>query len=200
MKPRLTTSKKWTDFPKEYTAQIINAFNQNFAAQLAGAKLIVEGRIYKEEILLRVGFQEKGRLAQPNFEVSMSYAFKESEALARIHDCIDAAASMMDEYFQTDGETDFPRSWKEYEFNGRKVFLQFSTVNTSLEAEADKLLGIGADSFYQEDEDTEDALDVADEKIASEDDEDQEDDETEYETEEDSEDDSNEGSGKKTLH
>jgi hypothetical protein len=165
MKPRLSSSKKWTAFPKDYLQQIEDVFKQNFAAQLANAKLVIEGRIYPEEILLRVGFQENGRLAQPNFEVSMNYKQKKTDALQSIHDCIDAAASMMDEYFQTDGEADFPLSWKEYDFNGKTLSLQFTTENSTLEAEADKLLGKEFKELLTEEAPTDDALDRADDKL-----------------------------------
>lgn len=165
MIPRMKTSKKWTAFPKEYKDQIEEVFSNTFKKQLAGCQLIVEGRIYTEEILLRVGIREKGRLAQANFEVSMTYSTKTKDAVERIHDCIDAAASMMNDYFAADGEVDFPRAWQEYEFNKRPLFLQFSTENSDLEAQADALLGKSFEDMVQEDKETEDALDRADEKI-----------------------------------
>jgi hypothetical protein len=127
MNPRLKTSKKWTAFPKEYLTQVEDVFHEGFKAQLKNAKLVVDGRIYPEEILLRVGVLEKGRLAQANFEVSMNYNHKQKDAVDRIHDCIDAAASMMADYFENDGEVEFPRTWHEYDFNNHKLYLQFTT-------------------------------------------------------------------------
>ena len=170
MNPRLKTSKKWTAFPAEYVTQIKQAFIESFQGKLGEDKLIIEGRIYTEEILLRVGLLEKGRLKQANFEVSMNYSTKAKDAVERIHDCIDAAASMMNEYIETseDEDVDFPLTWKEYEFNGRPLFVQYSTVNTDLEAQADALLGESANDLVQEDEEAQDALDVADEKIEDE--------------------------------
>jgi len=165
MNPRMKNSKKWTAFPKDYVSQIEDVFKQNFKKHLAASKLIIEGRIYTEEILLRVGVQEKGRLTQANFEVSMNYSTKEKDAVERIHDCIDAAASMMAEYYDSNGEAEFPRTWFEYEFNKRKLFLQFSTENSDLEAQADELLGKSFEEMVQEDKETEDALARAQEKI-----------------------------------
>lgn len=169
MIPRLKTSKKWTAFPEEYLHQIEEVFTSTFKRQLSQSQLIVEGRIYTEEILLRVGIREKGRLAQSNFEVSMSYSQKSQDAIDRIHDCIDAAASMMNDYFSSEKEADFPRQWQEFEFNQRPLFLQFSTENSDLEAQADALLGQSFEEMVQEDTESEDALDRADEKIESED-------------------------------
>lgn len=157
MQPRLKTSKKWTAFPQEYQAQIETVFKENFSVQLGQNKLVIEGRIYPEEVMLRVGINEKGRLTQANFEVSMNYDPKKKDAVDRIHNCIDAAASMMLEHFETDGEAEFPRIWQEYPFQDQKIYLQYTTENTDLEAQANALLGEDEASLVIEEE-TEDAL------------------------------------------
>ena len=158
MNPRLKSSKKWTAFPKEYSEQIQTVFSENFADYFDEEELVVEGRIYQEEILLRVGLRIKGQLTQPNFEVSMNYSQSKQDAVARIHNCIDAAASMMLEYFETDGEADLPYVWKEFPFQGVKLYLQFTTVNSRLEEEANRLLGIEEGTLLLEENDDEDAL------------------------------------------
>lgn len=159
MKPRLSSSKKWTAFPKEFVQQIHSAFKENFEKELKNAELIVEGRIYPQEILVRVGFLEAGRLKQANFEISVEYSQTQNEAVTRIHDAVDAAASMMLEYFEkeknNEEELDLPLSWKEILFNNRKLYMQFSTVNSKLEAEADALLGVSEDSLVNEDSEEE---------------------------------------------
>lgn len=158
MNPRLKSSKKWTNFPKEYSDQIQTVFNENFAQYLDNAELIIEGRIYTEEIVLRVGYCEEGRLAHANFEVSMNYSQEQQDAIKRIHNCVDAAAAMMVDYFENDGEVDFPYVWKEVPFQGKKLYLQFTTENTNLEAEANKLLGVDDESMVFEEDESEDAL------------------------------------------
>ncbi len=155
MQPRLKSSKKWTAFPSEYSEQIETVFKENFAKQLSAGKLIIEGRIYPEEILLRVGLNEKGKLAQANFEVSMDSSPSKKDAVERIHNCIDAAASMMLEYFENDGDVEFPRVWQEYPFQGQALYLQYSTENTDLEAQANALLGDDAEEALVHEEDTE---------------------------------------------
>ncbi len=152
MSPRLKSSKKWTKFPTEYKKQIEEVFTQSFSEYLKNFKLIVEGRIYSGEILLRVGIVEIGLIKQANFEVSIDYSTKGNEPVERIHNCIDAAASMMGEYFESDGEVDFPLEWKEYDFDHQKLFLQFSSVNTELEDKANALLGENFDSLIVEEE------------------------------------------------
>lgn len=159
MNPRLKSSKKWTAFPKDYLNQMQAIFKENFAQYLDKGELVIEGRIYPEEITLRVGYLEKGRLAQANFEVSMNYSQTDQDALERIHNCVDAAASMMMEYLENEGEVDFPYVWKEVPFQGKKIYLQFNTENSSLEEAANKLLGIDEETLlHEENENEEDAL------------------------------------------
>jgi hypothetical protein len=166
MKPRLLSSKKWTPLPKAFITQIEQVFNDAFAAKLATGQLIVEGSIYPEEIVLRVGFIENGRLQQDNFEISIDYSQKKQDAVDRIHNCIDAAASMMNEFFESDGEVDFPRQWKNFDFNGQIVWAQYTTENSKLEQEANRILGLAKKDLVREDE-SEDAIDHSDEIIAS---------------------------------
>ena len=163
MTPRLKSSKKWTTFPKEYSEQIQNVFKENFAPYLEdNSELVVEGRIYSEEITLRVGYKEEGRLSQANFETSITYNQENNDALEMIHNCVDAAASMMMEYFETEGESDFPYTWKEVPFKKSKIYLRFSTENSALEAEANKLLGLSEEDMLNEEDPTdEDALSMA---------------------------------------
>lgn len=161
MNPRLKTSKKWTKFPKEYSDQIEAVFKENFSQFLENAELIIEGRIYSEEIALRVGYQQKNRLAQANFEVSMNYSQDQQDAVTSIHNCVDAAASMMLEYFENEEEADFPHTWTEFPFQGKKLFLKYSTENSSLEEEANRLLGLANETLVLEDDESEDALAIA---------------------------------------
>lgn len=161
MNPRLKSSKKWTSFPKEYSDQIQTVFKENFAQDLDSEDLLVEGRIYSEEVVLRVGIHKSDRLAQANFDVSMNYSQSEQDAISRIHNCVDVVASMMTEYFEQEGEVDFPYTWKEFTFQGKKVFLKFSSENSSLEAEANRLLGLDPEGLIQEEDESEDALAIA---------------------------------------
>jgi hypothetical protein len=168
MQARRITSKKWTAFPEEFSAQIETVIKENFTANLMDAKLIIDGRIYPEEILLRVGVLEKGRLKQSNFEVSIDYKPDDPKSLDRIHHLVDVAASMMMDYFDTNGEVEFPYSWKEFPFKGHPVFLQYSTENSDLEAQANALLGVTEDTLLVEETPSEDALDRADELLDAE--------------------------------
>lgn len=170
MNPRLKSSKKWTAFPKEYSEQIQTVFTENFAEHLKNASLLIEGRIYPDEIVLRVGYLQEGRLTQANFEVSVNYSQEKKDAIENIHLCVDAAASMLMEYLEktaAEEEVEFPYTWKEIAFQKKKVFVQYNTENTSLEREANRLLGISEGTLLLDDEEeqSEDALNKAVETI-----------------------------------
>jgi hypothetical protein len=112
--------------------------------------------------MLRVGLVKPGSLRQANFEASMDYSAKAKDALERIHNAVDAVAAMLAEYFENEEQGDLPLSWKEYPFQGKTVFLQYSTENAELEKQADALLGELDDSLVVDKEtEDEDALSVA---------------------------------------
>jgi hypothetical protein len=143
MQPRLNTSKKWTAIPAELAQQIKDVFTEGFGPAVKNGAISVEGRFYAKEILLRVGYLEKGRLAPANFEVSLDFEPAKQNAMTQIQFAMDCAASMMEDYLQNeeDGLADFPRTWEAFDIAGRQVFLKVTTENKAIEAEANKLLG-----------------------------------------------------------
>lgn len=170
MNPRLSSSKNWTPFPPEFLEQVQELVAETFEEYLIeGASLHLDGRIFPEEILFRLGIKTNGQLKQSNFEASASYQAESQNAKKIMHHCIEAAAAMMAEYFEIEDDTDFPREWTEFNFEGTLLFLQYSTVNTELEAEADRLLGLEGKALVQESSsESEDALDfVVEERIQS---------------------------------
>lgn len=142
MVPRLNSSKKWTALPPELVEQVRTVFEEAFEKQKMQGAFKVEGRIYSHELLFRVGFAEAGRLKQANFEVSIDFNPAKQNALELIHLAIDCAASMLEEHFSNEEAfEEMPTAWKPVEIEGRRLHVQVSTVNSTLEAEADRLLG-----------------------------------------------------------
>lgn len=142
MKARKKESKKWSQLPPELSKQIKEVFEENFKAQLVGKTLSVEGRIYPTEILMRLGINSKGELRFQNFEVSVDHSPEKQNTLPQIHLAVDVIASILFDYFENNEEHDIPYVWQEFPFEKEKIWLQSNTENTSLEAEADKLLGL----------------------------------------------------------
>ncbi|MCM2281677.1 MAG: hypothetical protein NDI61_07505 [Bdellovibrionaceae bacterium] len=148
MQPRLATSVKWTPFPEEFSQKVLQVFSENFAQQTTQGEFLIDGRIYPQEILIRIGYVLKGQLRQINFEASVEYSMtkagegsQEQTAFQSIYKGVDALGSLFEEYFaETDEEMDMPIHWQAYDFEDGIVWLQSSTVNTRLEAEADQWL------------------------------------------------------------
>lgn len=151
MDPRLKTSLQWTALPNELRAQIKGIFAENFSQYLKGkSEFIVEGRIYKEELLLRVGVLQHGTIRQRNFEVSIDFNPLKENALKQIHLAIDCAASMMEEFFTSEAKDPwetFPKIWEPFEAGEKTAYLQVSAINSELESKADEILGETGDSF-----------------------------------------------------
>lgn len=181
--PRLVTSRQWTELPEVFLSKVSHVFRNQFKFEITKGEFLVDGRIYPEELIVRIGYLENGRLKQINFEASMdihpasksanhldlgadtkSDEDTEIEAESKIMDllyaCIDALGSLLEEYFQLGDEEDLdvPNQWRAYEIEGQTIYLQHSTINTKLEAEADRLLGIEEKQLFHEESVSEDAL------------------------------------------
>jgi len=167
MSPRRPESKNWTGLPEEFRTRAKSVFEQNFKDEAEKGVFMIDGRIYPREILLRVGFRPHGRLKQTNFEVSMDHS-PDQRAMEKLFIGIDALGAVFETHFEheNEGETDevdYPLMWQEFDFEETPLHLRFSTTNTDLEAEADRLLGLSDESLYQDEVilDVEDALDRA---------------------------------------
>ena len=172
LQPRKKESKKWTSLPPDFAAQIKAVFEENFKEQLIGKSLKVEGRIYANEITLRVGINEKGRLKCENFEVSLDHSPEKQDTLPKIHLAVDAVASLMMDYFDKsktedsdleESETDLPFTLKPMDFEKEKIWFQYTTENSDLDAEANKLLGLDEEGMLHEETDEVIGLDDSDE-------------------------------------
>lgn len=165
MNPRKKESKKWSQIPPELAKQIKTVFEENFKTQLTGKTLKVEGRIYPTEILMRVGINTKGELRYQNFEVSVDHSSVKQNTVPQINIAVDAIASLMLEYFDNDEDHEMPFVWQEYPFEKQTIWLQYSSANPDLEAEANKLLGLeDEDALLNETEEELEALGLLDDE------------------------------------
>ncbi len=187
MEPRLVSSAKWTPFPADLQVSIQETLAENFSTESEDGEFIVDGRIYAQEILLRLGYLPHGRLQQLNFEASIEFnPDEEKGAVKAIFACVNALGGVFDDYFdaqadaemsvtsnQTEIETiespaqtsadptglDFPRTWQVFDTDEGSFYVQYSTVNTKLEAEADRLLKADAEkALVYEESASDDAL------------------------------------------
>ena len=149
MDPRLKSSVQWTPFPEEFCDQAKKVLSDHFQEEydLKKSQFVVEGRIYREEVLVRYGLEVEGQLKQYNFEISFEYDSKKQKVLELIHQSMDLVESLwtnfFTELFEDDLDDKLPREWESVRFEKKNYFYRYSTVNTRLEREADRLLSIG---------------------------------------------------------
>ena len=159
---------RWTAVPKDYIKQVTNALRDSFADEVKSGKFIVEGRIYKDELLLRMGYLEKGRIRQVNFEMSMDFKPGKDDTLKLLNLAVDVGATMLEELFSSESDDDFPRTWQPFEVEGRTVHVQFSSENSELDEKANAILGATDEHLVKEasaDDDDEETLKVLKKKI-----------------------------------
>lgn len=145
MQPRLKESTQWTPLPVELQGHICEVFTERFSEEygLEAYKFVTEGQIYSGEILLRVGLTNKDELRQYNFEMSVTYDKEKSKALDIIRESINTLEPSFEELFEEDFDgNEFPLVWMAVKGAKHNAHLRYSTVNTDLEKEADKLLEI----------------------------------------------------------
>lgn len=184
--PRLASSKTWTPMPPEFLAQLKSVFTRQFAqpmarlqaalspeqaAQKHAGEFFVDGRIYSEEVIVQIGLVGPGQLRQINFEASMDLPVRLAEndeeafgehnlTMDNVYSCIDALGSLMEEYFAAGSidEMDITQRWQPFQFEDVEIHLQYSTVNTALEAQADRILCLMGEDLVREDGSSEDAM------------------------------------------
>lgn len=157
MNPRLPTSKKWTSVPPEFLQQIRETLTGLWSVKKPGAKFFVEGRLFPQEIIARIGILEHGRLAQNNFEISRDLNPKEP-LIEQLTSTFDASMHLAEEFLEGGEEANtslYPRVWKEMKFAGKPFFFQYSTENSELEAEANRWLGEDSEGLFNEVDDEE---------------------------------------------
>ena len=125
--------------------------SSHFSQKAKDGNFVVEGRIYPNELLMRVGYLERGRLRQVNFELSTGYNPKQNNMMELVHTTLDSAGSLLEQYFENE-ENDFPREWKEFIVGKATIHVRHTTVNSDLEAEADRLLGVAEDNLVSGDD------------------------------------------------
>jgi hypothetical protein len=148
MIPRLPSSKKWTALPAELCEQVRGVFTESFSQEAKNGQFFIDGRIYSQELLVRVGYLENGRIRQANFEVSLDFDANKQNALELIHFAVDCGASLMQEFFaQEQDHEKFPALWEAFTIDKKTAYVQLSAINSALESEADRILGEEASSL-----------------------------------------------------
>lgn len=145
MDPRLKTSTQWSPFPQELCEQASQVLGERFKDEydIETAQFVVEGRIYQQEVVGRYGLRLKDQIKQHNFEVSFEYdpEKEQDKVLELIQVSMDVVEHLWTELLEDDLEdSELSKEWQTMPFEKKMYFYRYSTVNSQLEEEADKLL------------------------------------------------------------
>lgn len=143
MDPRLKSSTQWSPFPEELCEQTAQVLTERFSEEydLKGGQFVVEGQIYGSEILGRYGLRFSDQLKQQNFELSFEYDSQKDKPLEAIQKSLDVIEHLWTELLEDDLEdSKLDKTWQSMPYEKKMYFFRYSTVNSRLEEEADKLL------------------------------------------------------------
>lgn len=143
MEPRLKSSTQWSPFPEELCQQMVEVLTEKFSADydLEDGQFVVEGFIYKEEIIGRYGLRLDGQIRQHNFEISLEFNPEKDKPLELIQNSMEVVEHLWTEFLEDDmDDTELSKKWQTMPHQKKMYFYRYSTVNTELEKEADKLL------------------------------------------------------------
>lgn len=146
-------NKKFSSTPEDLNNLIKETLidSTEITLQSDDQSMNVRGRIYPDEILLKVSFNEKGAIRCHNFSASMDHSVDDSDIIDRMQNLMEALSSMMEEYFSAEEELDMPLDWHQYELENRKVFLMYSTENDEIDRQAEALLGDETEDLEEDD-------------------------------------------------
>lgn len=130
----------WTDLPEDFKKMVIEVLSTHFKAQMKTGKFMIEGRIYKNEIVMRCGYLPNDSIKPIQFDMSMDYDSKAKEPLKYFESLVDLGASLIETYFQNPNE-EFPLLWTPIEFSGQEIFFKQDGTNSELEEMANQILG-----------------------------------------------------------
>ncbi|MEI7974318.1 MAG: hypothetical protein WCH11_08110, partial [Bdellovibrio sp.] len=92
-------------------------------------------------ITLKLGYLDDGRIKQHNFSLRFHYDAQTENVKALIHEAVDLLAGVIDQFIASEeSDWNLPRQWKKFVSKKKEYELMYSTENTDLEAEADRLL------------------------------------------------------------
>lgn len=165
MKPRKEESKtkKFQPLPKDFCDLAETTFKEAFQDKLGASRIQITGRIYPDEIITRLSLGSTKSIKMHNFSVSVDHDQMASNALDQMHLGIDILASFLDDYLDANAageELDMPEDWHGYDVEGQQIYLIYDSINDSLEAQANELLGV------QEDEELIDAEELGSEFLS----------------------------------
>ncbi len=140
MTPRDEKNTAYTTFPEELLIAVQDHFTEEFLNEAESGDFFSFGRIYQNEIVLRVGYLKKGSISQVNFDTSTESSNSQAGIITSIEDLVFGTKELFVDYFKNKNLEHFSYHWNPLN-SSSKVHYKFDATNTGLESQADALLG-----------------------------------------------------------
>lgn len=138
--PKNEKNKAYTNFPEELLNAIKDSFSEDFEPQTKDGSFLSFGRIYQSEIVLRLGYLQKDSITQINFDTTIEASGSEASIISAVENLVFSTKELFIDYFKHQDLNNFSYHWNPMN-NSSKVSYKLDPSNTSLESQADALLG-----------------------------------------------------------
>src|SRR5690606_8882432 len=100
MRPRneLSFTKQYQPLPKDFCDLAEVTFKETFGESMGPKSLKITGRIYPQEIIVRLSIGGSSDLKKHNFSVSVNHDMESSTAFDQMHLGLDILASFLDDF------------------------------------------------------------------------------------------------------
>lgn len=138
--PNNENNSSYTNFPEELLIAIKDHFAEEFETQSNDGKFFSFGRIYQGETVLRIGYTKKDSITQINFDTSIEASGSQASIISAIEDLVFNTKELFVDYFKNQNLENFSYHWNPMNTSS-KVSYKLDGTNTSLESQADAILG-----------------------------------------------------------
>jgi hypothetical protein len=121
-----------------------------------------EIRVYRTEIVLRVGYNITGEIRQVNFDLSKAIQPEDPNPSKDLENLVASAKELFHRYFKTSNTEDFSPVWAN--FLNTEIYYKMDGTNTALESEANRLLG-DPEGYEYEDQNIADTASASKDKM-----------------------------------
>jgi len=162
IRPKDTNNKTFAKLPTEIEEAFVQEFNETFDEKAKIGSFMCEIRVYRTEIVLRVGYNISGEIRQINFDLSKELEADDPNPSKDLENSVASAKELFHRYFKTSNTEDFSPVWAS--FLNTDIHYKMDGTNTTLESEANRLLG-DPDKYEYEEEDTETTTKASSDKM-----------------------------------
>ncbi len=148
IRPKDTNNKTFAKLPTEIEEAFVREFNETFDEKSKIGNFMCEIRVYRTEIVLRVGYSITGEIRQINFDLSKQIELEDPNPSKDLENSVAGAKELFHRYFKTTNTEDFSPVWAS--FLNTDIYYKMDGTNTKLESEANRLLGDPQTYEYEE--------------------------------------------------